>query len=341
MKKMKKMKKISDDELSFIGECFLRDTNIQERLGEKANNEKIISKLVQIFTSHAKEKNIVYTAFDGDHFHFLQHMRKCVLDNNHIPANPESILGYKNIVTRYQSKYGVLLDDLAILQSCEDLWVFTDVGTNIKDVLDLPEGVLVEIAFYLKRHSIPTINFVSLSTLLKEGRSDFRKLSLSFDELEKALLKSERREIINIANNNFKVDKDLKNLVFYITDPLDYKYSEWLREDKASNTDEIALVPGLTSRIHDVNYGAKNIGNIVLSWASILLKLSRKRAYSLDSFESRRNPSIISEALKKYCIQIKGAPYLKDKKWEMYSIPKALQREKWPITKHEADLIMK
>lgn len=331
---------ISEEELNFLGQCFIEDIDINKRLSSPYKKNDL-AHLVRIFTTYAKDSEIVYTAFDGDHFHLLQNMRKCVLSNNRFPANPESVLGYKNIVSRYQNKYGVLMDDLAILQSCDELWVFTDYGTSLNDILELPEGVLVEIAFFLKRRVSPIINFVSLSTLLTEGKTNLKRISLTFEDVEEALKRTKRSEIIDMANNNFKVDKDLKNLVFYITDPLDHKYSEWLRDSRSSNTDEIALVPGLTTRISDADFGLQNIGNIVLSWAAFLLKLSKKRAYTLESFDSKRNPSLIATALKEYCIQIKGKKYLDEKDWSSFSIPKGLQKEKWPITSYEANLITK
>jgi hypothetical protein len=335
------MMQIEENDLKFIGECFLKDIDINDRLDKNSRDTVSISKLVQLFTSYTKNQCMVYTAFDGDHFHLLQYMRKCVLEANKYPANPESILGYRNVVTRYQNKYGVLLDDLAILQNCDELWVFTDNENSIKETLNLPEGVLVELAFYLKRHSTPTVNFISIKSLLYNGETVINKLSITFEDIEKELISSNRKEIIDMANNDFKIDKDLKSLVFFITDPLDFKYSEWLREERSANTDEIALVPGLASKISDAEYGLKNIGNIILSWAILLRRLSKKRAYFLDSFDERRSPSVIAEALKQYCIQVKGPKYLENRKWTAYNIPKSIQKDKWPITLYEAKILNK
>lgn len=331
------MKLVSGDDLAFIGECFLADLDINGRqeLARKSI-KKDVNRLVQIFSSHSDEQPIAYNAFDGDHFHLLQAMRKYTLNNKRIPANPESILGYKNVVSRYLNKNLVLLDDLAILQNCDELLVFTDYSTRLEDVLRLPEGVLIEIAFFLKRRLKPSISFISISKLLRGAEADCLEFDISFDQLEDALKQTERAEIIDMANNDFKVDSDLKSLVYYITDPLDYKYSEWLRDGKYNANDEIGLVPGLTVRVTDLEPGVENLGGIVLSWAVLLKKLSKKRAFWMDSFENNRSPSLICEALKKFCIQLKGANYLETRKWSNFSIPKSLQKERWPITRFES-----
>lgn len=332
-----KVKRVGKKDLSFIGECFSEDLDINKRHKEKASaDDSRINRLVQIFSTHSDEALIAYNAFDGDHFHLLQEMRKFTLNNLRVPANPESILGYKNVVSRYQNKYNVLLDDLAILQCCDELWVFTDCSGRLEDILKLPEGVLIEIAFFLKRRAAPSIIFIPITSIIKGIKPKYVELNISFEELEVALKKSDKAEIIDMANNDFKIDNDLKNLVFYISDPLDFKYAEWLRDGKYNAQDEIALVPGLASKISDLNPGYINIGRVILSWAMLLRKLSRKKAFYLDSIDDGRKPSLISEALKKYCIQLKGAGYLENKKWSSFNIPKIIQKSKWPITKFES-----
>src|ERR1700726_964134 len=58
---------------------------------------------------------LVYTAFDGDHQMMCGQMRRFVLGRGGVPANPDSVLGYKDTVENRVGKRGVLLDDLAIL----------------------------------------------------------------------------------------------------------------------------------------------------------------------------------------------------------------------------------
>lgn len=326
-------------DFEFLGECFLRDMNIEKRQDANTHIDKEIAKAVRILASNAKRINVVYTAFDGDHFHFLPNMRQAVFAHNKIPANPESILGYKNVVTRYQTKLGVLIDDLAILQGCDELWVFTDYDATLEDAAKLPEGVLIELAFYLKRRSKPTVYFASLSSLAETKGVSLKKCIISFEELEKKLVDTDRSEIIDLANNNFRIDADLKNLVYFITDPLDFKYSEWLRDHNSVGADEIGLIPGLALPVSDLGPGVNNIGTIILTWAVLLRRLSRKRAYYVDSFDNKRNKSIIAETLKRFCILDKGQEYIKEKKWSSFNIPKNVQKNRWPITKFEAKQI--
>ncbi|UPT67649.1 MAG: hypothetical protein M0D57_02975 [Sphingobacteriales bacterium JAD_PAG50586_3] len=228
--------------LRFIGDCYLKDITIPKRLDGSSYSTDLVNKLCNAYSKYCFSRPIVYTAFDGDHFHLMQYLRKYVLNKNKYPANPESILGYKNVVERHQTKYGVLLDDLAILRRCDELWIFTIPTNSTNEIADLPEGVLVELAFYLRRQPNPKIYFVDILELSKNKNAKQKPFKINFDEFKKLLVDSKKDEILALANDNFRVDPDLRKLSFYISDPLDFKYAEWLREDKSVSADEIALV---------------------------------------------------------------------------------------------------
>lgn len=331
--------KVTTEDLRFIGECFLNDLNIQSRLSKSSdsNKENTIARLTSLLIK-SPHKKVVYTAFDGDHFHLMDDMRKCVLRHDRYPANPESILGYKNVVTKYNSKIEVLKDDLAILKHCDELWVFTENKVTPEGILDLPEGVQLEIAFFMRRQYNHPVKFIPISALFDQTKNSCIDLKMTYAEL-KAILKTHNRdEIIDLANSNFKVDKELKDHVFYITDPLDFKYSEWLRDHSINPLKEIALVPGLASKISDAHSRIEYVGNIIMSWSGIMNKLSRK-AYYLNCFDKRRSSSLILEALKNSFIILHGQGNLIERSWREYNIPKCSQNSKWPLTQHEAKSI--
>jgi len=327
--------KIPKSFLKFAGECFFKDISISRRLDPKINAYKDIKRLSRIFSTCAQKNLVVYTAFDGDHFHVLQNMRKYVLNTGLVPANPESILGYKNVVTKHQHKRGVLIDDLSILKHCNELWIFTDLEPTIDNVKNLPEGVLIELTYFLKRKSKSFVNFVPLSELLRGKKRLNKKFEFSFERIEKELANTKKSQVLEMANNNYKIDHELKKFRFFISDPLDYKYSEWLRDIRLKH-DEIPLVPGLASRIADGDNNVINIGKIILSWAS-LIRFTHDGCF-VPSMDSRRNQSIILESLKNYFIQTKSKNDLIEADWKEFSIPKRLQRERWPITEYEANL---
>lgn len=326
--------KLTADELRFIGECFLRDININYRLEEHKETKQNIISLTQLLSRSAAKK-VVYTAFDGDHFHLLDEMRKCVLRHDRYPANPESILGYKNVVSRYQTKIGVLKDDLAIVKYCEEMWVFTDCDITPDGILQLPEGVLLEIVYFMHRKRNFPVKFIPINSLYDTTKNTCRDLEMKYEELAELLAQNERKEIIDLANNGFIVDPELKKLAYYITDPLDFKYSEWLRDYSRSDENEIALVPGLASKISDANSTIEYVGNIIMSWAGLMAKLPRI-AYYLDSFDKRRTTSVILESLKQYFIQCHNIEFLTRKSWLQFEIPKCKLNGEWPLTQHEA-----
>lgn len=327
------------EDLRFIGECFLKDLDIKLRLSKSVDPEmgNTIARLTSLLIK-SPHKKVVYTAFDGDHFHLMDDLRKCVLRHDRYPANPESILGYKNIVTKYNSKTELLKDDLAILKHCDELWVFTENEVTPEGILDLPEGVQLEIAFFMRRQYNHPVKFIPISALFDQTKNSCIDLKMTYNELKTILKSNKRDEIIDLANSNFKVDKELKDHAFYITDPLDFKYSEWLRDHLLNPPKEIALVPGLASKISDAHSKIEYVGNIIMSWAGLMNKLSRK-AYFINSFDKRRSTSLIIEALKNSFSIMHGANNLVERGWREYLIPKCSQNSKWPLTQHEAKSI--
>jgi hypothetical protein len=259
-------------------------------------------------------------------------MRKSVLSTGHVPANPESILGYKDTVSYRLAKRGVLLDDLTVLRGCDELWIFTELRPEPNVVPRLAEGVVTELLFYLKRQENPHIYFVSPSDLFREGRCELRSYSGTYQDTKAALHPEQRDGILELANSGGRIDRELRSITYHVHDPLDFKYASWLRSSGyASN--QVPLVPGLAIEIGDWAPKRIELGDIVASWAC----LSRLGTDALvfPSMDSGRSQSAIAALLERLWLLTHSATTISKGNWANYKIPKATVGSRWPLTKWE------
>lgn len=85
-----------------------------------------------------------------------------------VPVNPPSILGYRDTAMRNQRKAEVLLEDIAFLNKCVQVWVFSDIDAILKGSSPFSEGALCELLYV--KHFRPhfPIFFVKPESLLHE-----------------------------------------------------------------------------------------------------------------------------------------------------------------------------
>ena len=166
--------KSGNDTVSVAHVALMEDFKV-DRSGERMSRERV-ARLCR-FLLNARYP-LVYTAFDGDHFALTPLMRRHCLRHGAIPADPESILGYRDTVENRITKRGVLRDDLAVLRSCDELWIFTDLDPTPQGLSDLAEGVRVELSFFLRLHPQRAVKVVSVSDLLQGNRPTVTDLLL-------------------------------------------------------------------------------------------------------------------------------------------------------------------
>lgn len=282
-----------------------------------------------------EDLRLVYTAFDGDHFQLCSHMRRYVIAHGYVPANPESILGYKDVVTAYGDKREVLRDDLSILAGCDELWVFTEQPPTPSGVAALAEGLAVEILFFLSRNSRPKIRFVSpLALLVGSGLTDPVPLLATFDDVLAAMPDGDAASLLGLLKHL----APLRPLLYYIHDPLDFKYAAWLRAD-AYNRQAAPLVPGLAVTLMEVEAAlcrepeADPLWRALVAWAK--LSWLAKRASRLPSMERERTPSFVAAVLQSVFERRNGMGSLEARPWEQFPIPKARCRALWGLTEKE------
>lgn len=286
-----------------------------------------IDRLCAPLARFVEQQSIVYTAFDGDHFHLCGHMRRHVISLGGVPANPESVLGYRDTVMARLTKRGVLLDDITVLSGCDEMCVFTELRPELASISSLAEGVVTELLFFLKRKPHARIRFVSPVALLRSEAPAPQEYPYSYKETHDALHTDQREGILDLANSGNKVDSELRTIAYHIMDPLDFKYAQWLRSH-GYNEHQVPLIPGLA-----IDVGDAPSGQIVAAWAT-LLRLAH-RAATFPMMDPRRTPSTIATLLELLWLRIHGAGTISRYTWTDYPIPKAQLGNRWPLTKHE------
>jgi hypothetical protein len=283
--------------------------------------------------SLAEQLKIVYTAFDGDHQMFCSQMRKRVAAHGAVPANPDSVLGYKDTVSQRQTKRGVLLDDLSVLRGCDELWIFTDIPPVLHSAGLLAEGVLIELLYYKRRHPERPVRFVSITqTALNPTDASLMLFEATYDEIVESLGEDQRDEVLELSNSGTKVDEKLRSIRYYIFDPLDYKYARFVRE-KGYKKDACPLIPYLAARPEDYNDTSASLVNALVCWTK-LMSLASNCTF-LPSLDSERPPSQVVEVLRRVWMRRLGPNQLTTEDWADFNVPKASQRDKWAITARE------
>lgn len=119
---------------------------IENKIMDKCKNTLTKFDMDNIAQFDYSEKNkLVYTSFDGDYMHFLNHMIYFCLKDNCIPLNPEAGLGYYiSTSTHGDSKIPVMNDCIITELLCDEMWIFNPINQYI------PEGVLAELMAWSK-----------------------------------------------------------------------------------------------------------------------------------------------------------------------------------------------
>lgn len=283
--------------------------------------------------AEAEKLKFAYTAFDGDHQMFCSFMRRRVIAQGLVPANPDSVLGYKDTVLARQTKEGVLLDDLSVLRGCDELWVFTETPILLERICELAEGVLVELLYFLRRYPDRVVRFVSIeSTVLCQVPSELKEFKFCYDEVVEALAADQREDVLRLANRGVEVDRRLRTLTYYLIDPLDYKYARFVREG-GYDRDICPLVPYLAVRPEDFLSCESALADAVVHWAK-LMKLAGK-CVRLPRLDAAREPSQLVSILERVWLRSSGSSKIVEESWESFRVPKANQRERWAITAKE------
>ena len=322
------------DIYSRLGEILAADFDLEKRHSTVCPDIEL-DHLCSAVLEAVRDKPIVYTAFDGDHFHLCGHMRSFALLHDCVPANPESVLGYKDTVMARLTKAGVLQDDLTVLRGCDQLWVFTEEVARPESLQSLAEGVVIEVLFFLKRQRGPKVYFISPLSFLRGDRPPLIPFEFSYNECESALHSEQRDGVLELANSGMLVDKKLSSLIYHIYDPLDFKYAHWLRA-YAYEGKRVPLVPGLAIGLADLGRSYEALGQILAAW----VKLCQIATYAflLPPMDSKRTQSSVAAILERVWLRTHSAETIQRRSWSSYPIPKARVGNRWPITKKEGGI---
>lgn len=322
--------------LGALGEMLLSDLDVGARLEGRAPTllgsraDEILSQLDRALEGSKR----VYTAFDGDHQMWVPLMRRAVLDEGHIPVNPDSILDYRETLVARRNKEAVLKDDLSLLRKCEELWVFTEVAPDASEVGELAEGVLVELCFFLKRRARAPVYFVSLAELARSGRVVKTAFSASYQDVKKRLPADVGTDVLGVANTEYKTDRQLPLPSYVFMDPLDFKYARfvlpWIYAEE--HPSQVPLVPYLAIDVSDRDSSLEGLGEIVLAWAGLVVLAGC--AVELPGTEPRRSSSQIQELLRRHCLRDHVLP-ISDASWQPLGIPKLELGDQWALTERE------
>lgn len=289
---------------------------------------RVASELIR----RSSTRQLVYTAFDGDHYQLCGLMRRYVIEMGHIPVNPESVIGYKDAVDAHGDKRGVIMDDLSVLKGCNALWVFTELAPNPDDVRCLAEGVIIELLFHLHRDAPNDVRFVSTSALLNGDAEIGSEYRYTFEETLHALGDDQSDDIMHFVNSRNAIETKLRPVVYHMVDPLDFKYAHWLRP-RAYSDFHVPLVPGLAVEIDDSRDLPEAHATTLVAWAKLCSLATFARVFT--SVESTREPSVVSALLKAVWLETQPNNTLIETSWQDYPIPKIQNASGWPITSKE------
>ncbi|MBI2709774.1 MAG: hypothetical protein HYX34_08765 [Actinobacteria bacterium] len=278
---------------------------------------------------------VVYTAFDGDHFAVTPLMRRYCLRHGAVPANPESILGYRDTVEKRISKQGVLRDDLGVLDRCDELWVFTDLGPHAGDLASLAEGVRVELAYFLRRSPGAAVKIVPVGALLAGADPEPLRIDGTSPEFQRLI--DPQGEISRFLSGDLVQDgRALPSVAFVAFDVLDSKYMHWLRP-YALTFDKVGLVPGLAVELGDVAAAHGDLGCLLVSWAN-LVRLAQE-FWLFPAMDTTRPSGLIPELLLHVWTELRPGGTMRCQAWRDVRVPKALLGAAWPLTSSEQNVM--
>lgn len=179
----------------------------------KSNYDRIVNKI--------KNKELVYTSFDGDDMRYIQDMERFCLKDNLIPINPESALGYYvSTVTHGNKKVPVMEDCIALSLLCENFYVF-----NYKNH-ELPEGVIAEMIYWgnIKKSSIKIVEYNDdYSGFNPCSKKDLGLKQLNCLELDADYTESMKKKLF------LKMDKQNSVYSYIVANFNNFKHLDWIR----------------------------------------------------------------------------------------------------------------
>lgn len=323
-----------------LGQLLIDDLDIGARAAGApfdVNLHSVLDGLAGRAEGLAKGLDLVYTAFDGDHQQLSPLMRLACLKEGKVPVNPDSVLEYKETALARQSKRDVLMDDLAILYRCDQLWIFTDLEPDISKLSNLAEGVLVELLFFLNRKPSAPIYFCSARGALLGDRYEKKILPYSFDQVRDALPADVRSEVVALAASGTRIDELLPRPIYFITDPLDFKYARFVLprvyQNFSRNLRHVPVVPQLAVPVGDGGHGLLALGQLVLCWLR-LASLGSLCSF-VKSLDEKRTPSKIVEISRRCWLRWERTSPIEDQSWDVYGVPRAKLGSLWAITARE------
>jgi hypothetical protein len=274
---------------------------------------------------------LVYTAFDGDHFALTNQMRIYCIKRELIPVHPESILGYYETLTARLTKLGVLRDDLALLQKCDQIMIFSDLAPELDSLNEMAEGVLVELCFFMLLNGGGGVSFVPLIPILHHDERDPIAVNWSISDVLNALDPHLRHDILEfLGGESLSIIQSIPAVAYAITDVLDSKYYRWIRPYTMREFDIVTVVPGLAVDVSDCLSTRGGMSCLLVSWIH-LMKLT-SRAFVFDPMNKQHGIGNVQELLGRCWDARANRGLLCELTWGQLAIPKAILGDAWPIS---------
>jgi hypothetical protein len=272
-------------------------------------------------------RQLVYTVFDGDQELMCGLMRHAIMKKGLVPVNPPSVLGYRDTVVRNRIKAHVLLEDVALLNKCDQIWIFTDLEQALRNGVSIPEGALFELLFAKLFRPDLSVFIVSPEQLYSD---DVSPQPFSLCDLDKL---SDPRSIQELSETLRAAYEKLPKIRYYYYDPLDFKYGEWLRSFHEAPAIS-PLDPMLSIRFRD---GQQSVGDVGESWLA-LLRLADEICYvsALHEQDGGSQWCNLVERASRACFDL---PHIQ-LSWFDLNVPKAILGSKWPVTTREAEIAL-
>lgn len=308
--------------LLHLGGVLVRDCNLPYRA-----KENLFRKVdAELFFQSAFERSLPYLAFDGDQQLLLGLVRRMAQHEGYCPVCPPTILGYKEVVMVRKRKEGVMVDDLALLNKCDELWLLSDWNPSSVEAKEIAEGALIELLFAIRKGK--AVFWLRPENVI-EGTLQREAVVLTEEKFLSNLEVDQREDILKFLE---EFASELPPVCYMITDPLDFKYCEWLRNGPYRRN-RVPLIAPLAILMEDSYVGLEGICQLALSWLCLARIADSYVVVSpLHQYRSKSSWVDLSVLVVESLFGLKSK---KDEFWIAYDIPKAGLGVRWPITRSE------
>ena len=184
-----------------------------------ADQKKYVSEFVA--QNHKGLRKTVYISSGGKYYKYVDFILAFVYKLGFVPVHPILNLNYYiSTIAHNYSKAEIVKDCFSLIDGCDELWVFDEALPGSKKLSDFPEGVLMEIYYWLSKKPNKPIRFFSWQDVGAPKYLLNDKWTLIKNQNEKENVKADHIDkfaVIDLGSSTVKLtlceQKDDKNII--------------------------------------------------------------------------------------------------------------------------------